>query len=462
MPVFSDGQKISAALAWDRMIQSVPASYVVWKDGSTYRAECLLKGGTDYSGTDATTVINNAISSLTNGGKIFVKAGKYICNSPINVTTVRTVTIEGESLGVFAPTWDEGTILYKNFNGTLIDANYDSSSYHHALNLRNLVLVGKNTGYYSDYASGGAIEISYAKNFKWENVRVYRFESGIKMEHVGAHRLENVEASECKQYGFFINDVWDTLWENIESNCNQQDAGYAALYINNSNIMCNRAHLEGYRALQRGSDGFVHFNNLFIPWAKERAVYLEGRTAFCNAYLYGGNAENDFSGEQAATIWAKAAGIIEITNSYIDLSTSNSAYSIYTDTTGAGTVYYLSNNRFEKPVKLHNSAIVIGNHFLSDFTAYTFTTFDNNVVEGNVSIASRYKNSGTATIASGDTSVTFAHGLAGTPTIVTLGATHSEVADAYVSAKDATNITITVPNAVSADRDISWYAEYTP
>jgi len=71
------------------------------------------------------------------------------------------------------------------------------------------------------------------------------------------------------------------------------------------------------------------------------------------------------------------------------------------------------------------------------------------------------ENSGTATIANGNTSVTFAHGLAGTPTLVVLGATHSEVTDAVWSA-DATNITITVPNAVSADRQISWYAEYKP
>jgi parallel beta-helix repeat protein len=69
--------------------------------------------------------------------------------------------------------------------------------------------------------------------------------------------------------------------------------------------------------------------------------------------------------------------------------------------------------------------------------------------------------SGTATILNGKTSVTFAHGLAGTPTLVVLGATHAEVADAVWSA-DATNITITVPSAVTANRKISWYAEYHP
>jgi len=69
-----------------------------------------------------------------------------------------------------------------------------------------------------------------------------------------------------------------------------------------------------------------------------------------------------------------------------------------------------------------------------------------------------FKNSGTATILNTGVSVTFAHGLARTPTLVTLGATHAEVADAVWSA-DATNITITVPSAVTANRNISWYVE---
>jgi len=101
-----------------------------------------------------------------------------------------------------------------------------------------------------------------------------------------------------------------------------------------------------------------------------------------------------------------------------------------------------------------------------------------NVIERNVTIDAYFQNlpdplvlenlmgfptkkSGTATIPAGATSVTFAHGLAGTPTLVVLGATHAEVVDAVWSA-DATNITITVPAAVTADRRISWYAEYRP
>ena len=83
----------------------------------------------------------------------------------------------------------------------------------------------------------------------------------------------------------------------------------------------------------------------------------------------------------------------------------------------------------------------------------------NTIVSQNIGFAT--ENSGTATIPNGQTSVTVAHGLAGTPTSVVLGPTHAEVADAVWSADD-TNITITVPSAVTADRQISWYAEYKP
>ena len=73
------------------------------------------------------------------------------------------------------------------------------------------------------------------------------------------------------------------------------------------------------------------------------------------------------------------------------------------------------------------------------------------------------ENSGVATIPSGQSSVTFNHGLKGVAPDggnlkVVLGPKHSEVADAVWTA-DSTQITITVPNPVSADRQIAWYAE---
>lgn len=71
------------------------------------------------------------------------------------------------------------------------------------------------------------------------------------------------------------------------------------------------------------------------------------------------------------------------------------------------------------------------------------------------------KNSGKVTIPNGYTSIKVAHDLASTPTVVTLGATHSEVSNAVWNA-DTKNITISVGSAVTSDRYIGWYAEYNP
>ena len=116
MPVFSDGQKMSKALVWDRMIQSVPASYMVWKDGSTYRAECLLKGGTDYSGTDAATVIQAAIDALQYSGRLFFKEGVYdLGTTTLNLASYTTIVGAGRGIGS-----SQGTILtYSGSGGAL-------------------------------------------------------------------------------------------------------------------------------------------------------------------------------------------------------------------------------------------------------------------------------------------------------------------------------------------------------
>lgn len=62
MPVFSDGTFVKEA-EWNRLISSIPSSYTVYKDGSNYRAECNVAGGTDYVGADKDTVVQQAIDA---------------------------------------------------------------------------------------------------------------------------------------------------------------------------------------------------------------------------------------------------------------------------------------------------------------------------------------------------------------------------------------------------------------
>ena len=84
MPKYSDGKEIHVA-EWNRLIESIPASYTIWKDGTTYRAESLLSSCVDYDSLDASTVIQDAIDALSGGGGVvFIKEGTYPINTAIN------------------------------------------------------------------------------------------------------------------------------------------------------------------------------------------------------------------------------------------------------------------------------------------------------------------------------------------------------------------------------------------
>jgi len=75
----TDGE-LANQIRMRRLQESIPTDYTIWKDGSTYRAESNIAGGTDYSGTNVATVLQSVITTLkTVGGKISIK-------SPINLT----------------------------------------------------------------------------------------------------------------------------------------------------------------------------------------------------------------------------------------------------------------------------------------------------------------------------------------------------------------------------------------
>lgn len=68
-------------------------SYTIRTDGTTIYARNDVSGADDYSGTDATTIINSAINALTNGGKILITGGIYIITASITVKS--NISLEG-------------------------------------------------------------------------------------------------------------------------------------------------------------------------------------------------------------------------------------------------------------------------------------------------------------------------------------------------------------------------------
>lgn len=134
MPQTLDGTVITHADYQARLLQSIPASYVVWKDGTQAKAECLLKGGTDYTtGTDA-TIIQNALDGLTAGRtwkeKIVLK-GDYTIDTCISVPSYMIMEILGKQKlannATIIPQWASMFSIYNEshveIHGGIFDGN---------------------------------------------------------------------------------------------------------------------------------------------------------------------------------------------------------------------------------------------------------------------------------------------------------------------------------------------------
>jgi parallel beta-helix repeat protein len=75
------------------------ALYLIFVDaGDSNKIKALngITGVVDYSGPDAATVINAALSAMRNGGELFLKAGTYHLSSPIYLPNRWNILITGE------------------------------------------------------------------------------------------------------------------------------------------------------------------------------------------------------------------------------------------------------------------------------------------------------------------------------------------------------------------------------
>jgi hypothetical protein len=120
------------------------ASYIIFTDGVNVYAKNGLTGKIEFSGTDASAVINAAINALPNVsasefgesgtgkvGKIFIKQGTYCVNSPIVIPPFSWVSIEGETktMGQVKPFG--GTILVGATGITVLSLPRGSYNYQH-------------------------------------------------------------------------------------------------------------------------------------------------------------------------------------------------------------------------------------------------------------------------------------------------------------------------------------------
>lgn len=188
-------------------LDSLPstASYVISTDGTYYWAT-RYDGKVAWSGTNASYVINNALSK----GKVFLNSGKYGLTAPILIQTNGT-TLEGE--GGFADTFFTSDASYKGYatkaSVLLYDASdngidlikigfkervYGASNLTFGVTIKDLMISGYLDPPTSDsvHKLGSGIACQNVQNLMLENLAIFRKTYGIKILTSGSWFSDNV------------------------------------------------------------------------------------------------------------------------------------------------------------------------------------------------------------------------------------------------------------------------------
>jgi hypothetical protein len=447
MPQYPDGTRIHEA-EWGRLLQAIPSSYTIWKDGTTIRAESNISGGTDYSGTVASTVIQNAIDALTDGGVIFVRTGIYELTSALTINT-DGISIVGEGSGrnqvyfLFPPSplarLTKGTV----FKVTVANTNAISiTGRRFGINLAHFGIdfTQVNTGHgISCTAAVGNIGLS---EFEFDDIFVN--DHGIDKYALYMESPCLGSVTHLHSYGGGLLDMvsTDTLAAGAQFYCGN-------IQFNDMYAWITKAMTQPPFYMRRTSAtgilGLCQFNrlqmncvfDLGVVYAMEMLytqfssfISLAIECTTNNGIAMGGCKDITFIEPMMnqPDYWSVAADCENIRvfggfiNSIVD---DKDATDTYTGTW-----------------MLDVAALNVAKLIDCKVTAANLLT----------------NNRGKATILNGTATIAVTHGLRTTPTYITLTGTHEEVHEAYATTIGAASFTITVDGNVTANRDVYWYA----
>jgi len=226
-----DGDNVTEVLQYPTQ----PASYIIFKSGSTYYAKNSSTGEVDYSGTSASSVINSAISALgSEGGTIFIRAGYYYLTSSISISK-DDVSIIGEG--------KRSTILKINADGVdaikITGTGITGTAVRRSFFIGHLAIHGK-----ADRSlTGDGIEATNASmivvfdvEFRWLNGSALHFNT------VWNSLISNSYFMECGDFPTAkpVLDMGEATGDNTNSirftNCVIENFYYRAVYVSaNSN-----------------------------------------------------------------------------------------------------------------------------------------------------------------------------------------------------------------------------------
>jgi len=422
------------------------ASYIIFKDGSTYYARNGTTWAIDYSGTNAAVVTQAAINALPNGGTIFVKSGLYELSQQVTVNSY--ISLLGEEIGFSGdPAILKGTV-FKVQDGADITPFAIASGARNCY-LGKFIIDGNRANQTLTSLDGivgaGSQKVSCVIDDIWFfNIKrhLININSASIMKILNCYgEYWGSDGVECNGLNLVsYSDGW--VEENHLGGTNVYGIGSAcSLAGGNNYISRNVFSLAPYYGLLVTGDYNRIINN---------RIEHNGRH---DLYVYGGDGNiisgNQFQNENRKT-QANAYDFVRLDGSaYDNIVVGNRMYDY---SSPAIQVRYA----ISTTVTVSRTLILHNNLINGYYTKGINSLGTEDIVRQNIGYIT--ENSGTATITA-STSVTFNHGLAGTATHVEIGWKTTGYGTWSWSA-NSTDVTITV--TVSGTYSFSWSAEYKP
>ena len=214
--VDADGYFLNAVNKTDILAHPYqPASYIISTDGTTIRAVNGTTGIVDYSGTNATTIIQAALDTLPiSGGTVFLKEGTYSITHPITW-------------------WKDKISLIGMGPATILYRTNDASNLIEIGNGVNHTRYGKINGIYfqgDGHGTGHGIRMHWSHYFVITDNWFYYVNDGIHMDATGEdgesvdnHIISNNHFYETQGYGIYGQVVQNTvIVGNMFDSCEKQ------------------------------------------------------------------------------------------------------------------------------------------------------------------------------------------------------------------------------------------------
>jgi len=500
----ASGTTINTSAYVGRLLESIPAGYTVWKDGSTYRAEANFSGGTDYSSDTFSTLWNSMVST---GRSIFLRKATYTVGATnldlvadLDISSEAGAIIEGDAAqtrDIFVSSAACDNLKMRNLH--IKDANKAISLTHASKNvtLENIYgedclwvarlvtaselasdftgchisglvdvfdAAGSHTGHtLSMVGRRSTIGNIYASASTRDGPAVYV----LKSEDI---TVDNVVGYSCYDYLVVVDSCNRIAVSNIidEYNLHWGAVGVKTAYATGSDITLSNIQQYNVQANQsvriETGGGYalknVVLNGFILNGGDGTGLTITGNNGdLTNVSVSNGIVKN--FGQGASDDWTESGIMVTgKNNSTVDVKFHNVTS---TDDQGSATQEYgmsvIARQDWTYPCAI---TITVKDCDLSGNKTGTL----NSQAQGSGSITPLYihnqgyitENSGiTGAIATG---ATVTHGLAGTPTAVTVTAAESGPTDIYVSAVGASTFAINYGGG--GTKTFYWQAEYKP